>query len=77
LRNIFNTTLAMSLAVFTTTGCGIFDTKAEKSEKVFQIKKRDAEQENELLRLERRKLLLQNSIDRLDAKPLPGEENAK
>ena len=73
---IFNTVLAFGLTIAGTTGCAFFD-KKEAAHQKYQGQKVNLEREIELLRLERRKIMLQNSLDRLDSKPLPGEEETK
>jgi hypothetical protein len=76
MRRIFNSIAILGLTVFGTTGCAFFDKKekADPAEIEFEAKKEEMEREIELLRLERRKIMLQNSLDRLDSLPLAGEE---
>ena len=55
------------IPLFTMTGCTMFDKKEDTPTINHKAVKIKLEREIELLRLERRKILLQNSLDRLDA----------
>ena len=76
MRRIFNSIAILGITVFGTTGCAFFEKKekVDPTEIVFEEKKVEMEREIELLRLERRKIMLQNSLDRLDSLPLAGEK---
>lgn len=62
MRNFFNTCVVASLIIFT----GCITTAEERRQEVYNKKKQTLKQEIEMLRLERRKLILQQSIDQLD-----------
>ncbi len=51
-------------------GCNV--TSSARNEETFQEKKIELEREIEILRLERRKILLQNSLDHIDGLNVPG-----
>lgn len=68
MKNILITLLFFPL--ITMTGCTMFDKKEDTSTLNHKAVKIKLEREIELLRLERRKILLQNSLDRLDAEQL-------
>ena len=76
MRRIYNSIAMLGITVFGTTGCAFFEKKekVDPTEIVFEEKKVEMEREIELLRLERRKIMLQNSLDRLDSLPLAGEK---
>ncbi len=77
MRTIFNSILILGITLGTA-GCAFFDKKKEDPAEIeYEAKKEEMEREIELLRLERRKIMLQNSLDKLDSQPLPGEEKAK
>jgi len=61
--------------VLSSSGCSVFGPKEDPTEAEYRSKKASLERKITLLRLERRELLLQNSIDRLDSQPLPGDED--
>jgi len=58
---------AIPVLLLTMNGCAFFKTTAEKEEYKYVVKKTKLERKIELLRLERRKLMLEQSLDRMDS----------